>query len=168
MALAGLWFGGAPVLRLAGRSVVAREMGGRYLGTRGVVFQRSPSSCGAAALDMVLRAHGIAVSGERLEAELGGADHEASMLELTRVAAAHGLDGTGWQLSIAMLRGAPLPVIAHVPDHYVVVDSITHDRVYLRDPAVGVVRMPVEAFDRWWTRNAIVFGDKEGKEGWMR
>lgn len=151
---------GAPLLRFAGRSLVAREMGGRFLGSRGVVFQRSPSSCGSAALEMVLLSHGVHVDSDSLVAELGGPNHEASMLQLTRVAAAYGLTGSGWELTVEMLRTVPLPAIAHLPEHYVVVDSMTNDQVYVRDPAVGIIRLPMAAFNRLWTRQAIVFGGR--------
>lgn len=143
-------------LRHAAKVTAARSVGGEYLNDANVEFQLSPSSCGAAALQMVLRHHGISVGQRSLNRELGEPGHWATLAELRKVAAAHGLPAEGWRLELSALTRETLPAILHVPDHFVVVDSIRPDGVFLRDPAVGNLRFTHEAFSTWWTGEALL------------
>lgn len=84
-----LWFSAAAVpillagavlirpsqLRHGAKVLAARSVGGEYLNDANVAFQLSPSSCGAAALQMVLRHHGITVGQRSLVRDLKGPKH---------------------------------------------------------------------------------------------
>ena len=150
------------ITRYLGRAAGARVIGGTYLGTRDVVLQDTPSSCGAAALAMILRQYGIPVALPRVEAQVAKPDSDASFHDLVRVAAAYGLRATGWRMSSRQLSSAALPAIAHVPDHFVVVDSVVARYVYLRDPGLGAMRMRDDRFDAWWTHDVLVFARPPG------
>jgi len=143
-------------LRHGAKVLAAHSVGGEYLNDANVAFQLSPSSCGAAALQMVLRHHGISVGQRSLVRDLKGPEHWATLAELRKVAADYGLRAEGWRLDLAALTGESLPAIAHTRDHFVVVDSVRPEGVFVRDPAVGSLRFTHEAFNTWWTGEALL------------
>jgi ABC-type bacteriocin/lantibiotic exporter with double-glycine peptidase domain len=80
-----------------------------------------------------------------------------SFAELQRAAAAYSLSSQGWIVPAGQLRTIPMPAIVHFPNHYVVLDSIRRGSAYLRDPAIGRVRMTLAMLARRSTGRVLVF-----------
>lgn len=149
-----------PVARAA-----AWAMGAEYLGREGTRIQEDDVDCGVAALQMVLEARGVNAPGalDSARAVLRRRGGGASLLELQALARAHGVELRGWQMNAASLAHAPLPAVAHYPDHYVVVDRVLADgTVELRDPGVGRLRMPAPRFAALWSGKVLVLDEPRG------
>jgi ABC-type bacteriocin/lantibiotic exporter with double-glycine peptidase domain len=80
-----------------------------------------------------------------------------SFAELQRAAAAASLSAQGWIVPAGQLGAIATPAIVHFPNHYVVLDSIRQRWAYLRDPAIGRVRMTLGMLAWWSTRRVLVF-----------
>jgi uncharacterized protein len=141
----------------------ARSM--KDLRDRNVIKQRFDFSCGAAALATLLRyGFGQSITEAQIMValfDLPTEDEKAarrrtgfSLLDMQRVARAQGYEAEGFRLEpdqLSMLGG---PVIVYIEPrgykHFAVLRGIRGDRVYLADPSLGNVRMPLYAFlDRW-------------------
>jgi ABC-type bacteriocin/lantibiotic exporter with double-glycine peptidase domain len=141
----------------------ARQLGGTFLGLDGVVMQDRNNNCGPAALKMILEHYGKAVPLRDLENGVRAREEGWSMKALTEIAERNGIHATGWRLSANDLCERALPAILFVENrHFVVVDSA--DRVgffYVRDPALGRLRLHRKALNKIWTGKALVFGENE-------
>jgi len=123
-----------------------------------VIRQRGPSDCGAAALGMVLKHHGIeGVSLDELEGSLRIRSRGASLLALKQAAEERGLSSEGLRLDIEDLRLVPMPVIAHVHRSHFVVVRRAEDQLVVDDPAIGRLRMSATAFNRAWDGVVLTF-----------
>jgi predicted double-glycine peptidase len=130
-----------------------------------VIKQQFDYSCGAAALATLFRyGFGENVTEGDVMAELLGSlsaeqlqvtlQQGFSLLDLQRVARARGYRAEGFRLApeaLSQLRG---PVIAFIQPrgyrHFVVLRGIVADRVYLADPSLGNVRLPIYRFLESW------------------
>ena len=141
----------------------ARQLGGTYLGTDGVVMQDKSNNCGPAALKMVLERHGKVISLRELEKSVSAREGGWSMKALTEIAEQQGIRATGWMLSVEDLRGRPLPAILFVENrHFVVVDSVDGGGFcFVRDPALGRLKLHRKALNKIWTGKALVFRENE-------
>lgn len=115
-------------------------------------MQQDSSDCGSASLAMVARHHGrrvpIGLLREMARTDLQG----ASVLGLSRAAERIGFRTLRARTSFEHLAAhAPLPCIAYWEQrHFVVLYRIEGDRVYVADPAIGLVRYSREEFLRGW------------------
>lgn len=141
--------------------IVGWLKGADSLEETGLVRQQRSNDCGVACLQMVFRAKGIDVPAARLRAETTATERGTSLLELQRVAEAHGLAASSWQLKFESLKKIPLPAIAFVDgDHYVVIERIENDhRVIVLDPAGGRLRYELSAFEQRWRGEILILGD---------
>ena len=141
----------------------ARSM--KDLRDRNVVKQRFDFSCGAAALATLLRyGFGHHVTEAQIMValfDLPSEDEKAarrrtgfSLLDMQRVARAQGYEAEGFRLEPHQLSLLAGPVIVYIEPrgykHFAVLRGIRDGRVYLADPSLGNVRMPLYAFlERW-------------------
>jgi predicted double-glycine peptidase len=141
------------------RKFRAQWLGASYAGGEGVVLQRKAYDCGAAALKMVLDAHGIERELGQLEKELKTTVRGTTMLNLREVAAEAGLPGRSWALTESALQEAPLPAIAWVGgDHFVVVRRfIDAKTLEVDDPLIGRLQWPLAEFREKWAGETLVF-----------
>jgi predicted double-glycine peptidase len=130
-----------------------------------VIKQRFDYSCGAAALATILRygfADGVSerdvlmqlfglLSAEELQATLR---QGFSLLHLQRVAQARGYQAEGFRLEPRYLSQLTGPVIVYIQPrgykHFAVLRGIRDDRVFLADPSLGNIRMPIYQFLESW------------------
>ena len=139
----------------------AYHLGGEFLGREGVRMQCREYECGVAALLMVYDHFGIASTPHELTSNLRCGVNGTSMLSLQREAEKRGLDAAGWRLSFAELAHQRFPAILFVHhDHFIVADSIVGDAAYVRDPAVGRMRIPQRKLLRIWGGEALLFGNR--------
>jgi ABC-type bacteriocin/lantibiotic exporter with double-glycine peptidase domain len=144
------------------RRVLAWQSGGEFLGTDGVVLQDNRNNCGPAALKMVFDHYGISSSTMEIEESVGITDKGSSMLALREMALLKGLRAVGWRYTLEAFLKAPMPAILFVNhDHFVVVDSVSDiGDVYLRDPAVGRIKLSQRRLTSLWRGETLVFGRK--------
>jgi ABC-type bacteriocin/lantibiotic exporter with double-glycine peptidase domain len=136
------------------------------LGFDGVVLQDRGNNCGAASLKMVLDRRGIDVSLRELELRLRATRHGSSLLALKTTAESYGLHADGWKLRGEDLFRISPPVILFVESsHFVVLDSLDADGfLFLRDPAMGRVKIMKQHLMNIWKGEALVF-DGEASPG---
>ena len=144
----------------SGYELAARERGGAYRGTGGVIMQDKSNTCGPAALKMILDAHGEKVPLQELEKNGKVSDGGWSMQSLKELAGQYGLRAEGWRLDLAALCRSPFPVILFVENqHFVVVDGVdTAGFFCVRDPAIGRIKICQRALSRIWKGETLVFG----------
>ncbi len=135
-------------------------MGGEYLGRDGVVLQDKHNNCGPAALKMVFDHLGISSTLAEIESKVGLTEKGTSMLALKEMAEMKGLRADGWRYTLEDFLNVSVPAIVFVHgDHFAVVDSVAGDReIFLRDPTLGKLKLPVKKLPRIWSGETLVFG----------
>jgi ABC-type bacteriocin/lantibiotic exporter with double-glycine peptidase domain len=167
MVFLGLGFALALAARLSDPTnsyeLAARERGGTHLGIDGVVMQDKSNTCGPAALKMILDVYGKRVPLRELEEGGKASDGGWSMHSLKELAEQRGLQAEGWRLNLELLCRSRFPVILFVENrHFVVVDSMDiAGFVFVRDPAIGRMKIQRRALGRIWTGETLVFGEDQ-------
>jgi uncharacterized protein len=130
-----------------------------------VIKQQYDYSCGAAALATILRfGLGDMITErqvlEQLFSLLPRDELQStlmqgfSLLHLQRVAQARGYRAEGFRLEPQFLSGLSGPVIVYIQPrgyrHFAVLRGIKDDRVFLADPSLGNIRMPMYQFLESW------------------
>jgi ABC-type bacteriocin/lantibiotic exporter with double-glycine peptidase domain len=141
------------------RRTAAWWTGGEFLGTEGVLFQRSTMDCGPTALKMVLDHFGIQSSLNELSSLAHQTTRGTSMLTLKGIAERKGLHVEGWHFTFDDFQKAPLPALVWVHRaHFVVVTHISADgRVEALDPSLGHLRYSRSDFQKIWGGDTLVF-----------
>ncbi len=145
----------------SGYELAARERGGAYLGIEGVIMQDKNNTCGPAALKMILDAYGKKVQLSELEKGRDTSHGGWSMQSLKELAEQSGLRAEGWRLDLDALSRCQFPMILFVENrHFVVADGVdTSGFFYVRDPAIGRMKIHRRALGRIWTGETLVFGE---------
>lgn len=139
--------------------------------TAGVILQQRDFSCGAAALATVLNkfwgektdetALLIAIATTLSKAELEERiKNGLTLTDLKRVCDRFGYTTVLGKLTVDKLADIKVPLIVGITvndyDHFVVVRGADAKFVYLADPAVGRMRVPIEEFAQQWQKNAVL------------
>ncbi|MDP4204395.1 MAG: peptidase domain-containing ABC transporter [Bacteroidota bacterium] len=114
--------------------------------------QPDAMDCGPTCLRMIARHYGKSYSIQYLR-DLSYISREGvSMLGICEAAEAIGLRSMGVRISLDQLTGeASLPCIVHwKQNHFVVVYKIKRGRIYVADPAAGLISYSVDEFKRSW------------------
>lgn len=123
-----------------------------------VVLQAQVCDCGVAALGIVLAHYRRAVPLVELRRQAGVTRDGISAGNLLRVARAHGLEAKGWRKDPDGLPQLGFPLIAHCGfNHFIVVEGMAGDRVWINDPVRGPGLMHREQFDHAFTGVALSF-----------
>jgi len=139
--------------------LLARQLGGVYLGGGGVVIQDDPNACAPAALKMILDRFGKETTLAELKTRAGGARGWWSMLTMKEIALEFGISAGGWRLDLPGLAQSSFPLILFVENrHFVVADSVDQNGyVFLRDPAIGRLKMRTIALLKIWKGESMIF-----------
>jgi ABC-type bacteriocin/lantibiotic exporter with double-glycine peptidase domain len=141
------------------REFAASETTGVYLGSVDVVLQDKDNNCGAAALKMILDHYGIRATLREIERQMRLTRGGSSMLAMKEVAKSYGVRADGWSLSREDLARKSLPSIIFIESHhYVVVDGVDDAGwLFVRDPAIGRMKIPPEKLAKIWGGEALIF-----------
>ena len=121
------------------------------------IRQHDASDCGVACLASIARHHGRKVSLARLRQYAETDRAGTSLLGLSRAAARLGYSAKGVRATGDALTQAPMPAIAHVlladgAQHYVVVERVDDQRIWIMDPGPGERRKEHRtAFEKRWS-----------------
>ena len=110
--------------------------------------QLDAMDCGPSCLRMIARFYGRTYSLQTLRDKSYLSRDGVSMMGISEAAEAIGFRTMGVSINADKLfTSAPLPLIVHwKQNHFVVVYKITRDKVFVADPAYGLVRYSKEEF----------------------
>lgn len=140
------------------RDLSAALLGADYLDDSGAVLQTNGWNCGAAALKMIFDRYSIDMTLRDIDARLQHTDKGTSLFALKELAEARRLRAVGWRLSYDDFAAQRFPIILFVGgDHFVVADSVREESIYLRDPAIGRVKILKHKLLKIWKGEALLF-----------
>lgn len=132
------------------------------------VLQMEYSECGAACLGMILAHYGKWVSLEELRVRCGISRDGSKAINILRAARSYGLVAQGARYEPRRLLDLPFPMILFWNfNHFVVLEGIKGERVWINDPARGPRRVSWQEFDESFTGVCLVFqpGDEFRSSG---
>lgn len=114
-----------------------------------LVMQLEALECGAASLAMVMAYYGKWVALEQLRVDCGVSRNGSNAKNILRAARMHGFKAKGYAYSTQKLREkGKFPAIIHWgKGHFVVLDGFAGNKAIINDPAKGVLKINIEAFD---------------------
>jgi ABC-type bacteriocin/lantibiotic exporter with double-glycine peptidase domain len=85
----------------------------------------------------------------------------STMLALKEMSELKGLHAEGWRLARKDFSNISFPALLFIhDDHYVVADSIWNDNVFVRDPAIGRLRIPKGKLAQIWKGEILLLERK--------
>jgi NHLM bacteriocin system ABC transporter peptidase/ATP-binding protein len=118
--------------------------------------------CGAAALAMVLAHYGAWIPLEQLRVACGVSRDGSKASNIVKAARGFGLAAKGFRKEPTSLHELPMPCIIHWNfNHFVVLEGIDGDRVYINDPAMGRRQLDMAELDLAFTGVALAMEPTE-------
>lgn len=125
--------------------------------------QRESKDCGPTCIKIVAKYYGKTINTKRLRDLSETTRTGSSLLGLSGAVENMGFRSLGIRLSFAKLCEAPLPCIVHWDkNHYVVVYKIRKNKIYISDPAHGLISYSKADFIKRWIGNNATEHTEEG------
>ena len=125
-----------------------------------VVMQLEALECGAACLTMILAYFDKWIPLEKVRQDCGVSRDGSNALNILKAARSYGLEANGYRFELdSIQKECTYPCIIHWNfNHFVVLNGFNrrHEAV-INDPARGLVKIPIEEFDRNFTGIALCF-----------
>ena len=127
------------------------------------------TECGAASLAIILAYFGRHVPLEELRVECRVSRDGSNALYVKKTAEKYGLTGKGYQMTTEQLRGLRPPFMVFWElNHFLVVEGLERDRVYLNDPASGRRLVSLDEFTESYAGIVFRFEPAPGFRGWTQ
>lgn len=122
------------------------------------VLQMETTECGAACLGMVMAHYGRWVPLEELRVRCGISRDGSKAASILRAAREYGLHAAGFRREPNRILDLPFPMIIFWQfNHFVVLEGLRGDRVYINDPAEGPRTISMKEFDEGFTGVCLSF-----------
>ncbi len=136
-------------------SWIAGYLSARRVPTR---LQYQTTECGVAALAMILSYHGRHVPMEDIRRVTGVSRDCLNAGDMVRTGRHYGFECAAYSREVDDLRHMDFPFVAHLNFiHFVVVEGMSPDLVFVNDPACGRSEIPLEQFNETFTGIVITF-----------
>ena len=118
-----------------------------------LIMQLEALECGAASLAMIMAYYDKWVPLEQVRVDCGVSRDGSNAKNILKAAKAYGFKTKGYALNTQKLRErVKFPCIIHWNKaHFVVLCGFTRNKAIINDPAKGVVKVPIDQFDKFFT-----------------
>ena len=123
-----------------------------------MMLQMEAVECGAASLGMILGYYKKYIPLEELRVACGVSRDGSNVLNLKKAAEKYGLIARAYRRSAEEILSTPAPYIVFWDyNHFLVVEGVKKNKVYINDPAGGPAIIPLEQFKKRYSGVALTF-----------
>ncbi|HBB6896251.1 TPA: NHLP family bacteriocin export ABC transporter peptidase/permease/ATPase subunit [Legionella pneumophila] len=122
------------------------------------MIQMEATECGAVALGIILGYYGCFLPLEELRVACGVGRDGSKAVNMLKAARKYGLTASGAQSDLESLREVKPPFIIFWEfNHFIVVEGIINNKVYINDPATGPRSISLDALNKGYTGVLLIF-----------
>ena len=138
---------------MAKNAVIGKKMPFSHVAKVPVVMQLEALECGAASLAMVMAHYGKWVPLSQAREDCGVSRDGSNARNILKAARSYGMEAHGYRYEPEdLLNSGSFPCIVHWEfNHFIVLDGVRGDKVYVNDPARGNLTMSRKEFDEGFT-----------------
>lgn len=128
------------------------------------ILQMDAMECGAVCLSIILSYYGLHISSETAREACGVTRDGSKAINIIKAARNLGMNAEGKRIKdIDTLRYMPTPFIIFWKfEHFIVIEGIIKNKVYINDPATGPRVITLDEFDKGYT--GVVLSIRPGEE----